>query len=96
MHVPIKKNKKKPKMHVIFVKSITKDYCRPRKVYKDANVHSRITSNIHVNGEGVEISRRKWASALFVQKNQRFAPFLKLIREIPSYVTQFSQNRVSI
>ena len=69
-------------MHVIFVKSITKDYCRPRKVYKDANVHSRITSNIHVNGEGVEISRRKWASALFVQKYQRFAHFPKLIEEM--------------
>ena len=26
---------------------------------------------------------RKWANALLVQKNQRFAPFSKLIREMP-------------
>ena len=26
---------------------------------------------------------RKWANALFVQKNQRFVPFSKLIREMP-------------
>ena len=28
-------------------------------------------------------TRPKWVNALFVQKNQRFAPFLKLIREMP-------------
>ena len=32
-----------------------------------------------------EETQPKWANAIFVQKNQRFAPYLKLIKEMPLF-----------